>query len=351
MASAPSRKPDLRVLLLGGVLATIAVIDVLLGSRAVAGALYAIVPVAAAALLSLRGTALLAVLAVALAAVSGVWNLNLGTTDWWIRLLLCGLLGLLAMFVAAMRVRRERALQAMTLVAEAAQHAVLRTLPTQLRDYRFAARYLSATDAAVVGGDLYEVVDSPFGVRCVVGDVRGKGLEAVQLSATVMAAFRWAAVTESSLESVARNLDTVVTTIAGDEDFVTAILAEFHEETVSVVNCGHHPPVVIQADRVHLLDTGEPALPLGLGSAPRTVTGKWPNRCRLLLYTDGLAESRDRQGRFFPLLAAAERLRDGSLDEALDRLLGAVESHSGQQRNDDLALVLAEHHSGRPTTA
>ena len=119
-------------------------------------------------------------------------------------MLVSAVLGSLAVALAAIRERRERALRTMTVVAEAAQRAVLRALPSHLSDYGFAARYLSATDAAVVGGDLYEVVDSPFGVRCIVGDVRGRGLEAVQLSATVVAAFRWAAVTEASLETLAR---------------------------------------------------------------------------------------------------------------------------------------------------
>jgi len=56
-----------------------------------------------------------------------------------------------------------------------------------------------------------------------VGDVRGKGLDAVQMAATVLGVFRTAAFTQSSLADIARDLDGVVKAYGGDEDFVTAL--------------------------------------------------------------------------------------------------------------------------------
>jgi len=36
--------------------------------------------------------------------------------------------------------------------------------------------------------------------------------------------------------------------VVGDEDFVTAVVAEFHpDRTVAVVKCGHPPPVKVSA--------------------------------------------------------------------------------------------------------
>jgi sigma-B regulation protein RsbU (phosphoserine phosphatase) len=51
-------------------------------------------------------------------------------------------------------------------------------------------RSLSATEDALVGGDFYEVVVTRHGLRVLVGDLKGKGLEAVQLAALVLAGFR-----------------------------------------------------------------------------------------------------------------------------------------------------------------
>ncbi len=134
----------------------------------------------------------------------------------------------------------------MTAIAETAQRALLRVMPASIGSLGFAARYVSATEEALVGGDLYEVAETPNGVRVIVGDARGKGLEAVQMAATVLAAFRHAAVKEPTLTAVATDLDDVVTAVAEDEDFVTAVLAEFHDDhTVTLLNCGHHPPLLL----------------------------------------------------------------------------------------------------------
>ena len=46
------------------------------------------------------------------------------------------------------------------------------------------ARYRSATRQASVGGDLYEIVPTWHGIRVIIGDVRGKGLDAILLAGT-----------------------------------------------------------------------------------------------------------------------------------------------------------------------
>ena len=63
----------------------------------------------------------------------------------------------------------------------------------------------------------------------------------------------------------------------------------------------------------------------------------------MLIYTDGLIEARDRRGAFFPLADYALALREGSLDEALERLLKRLDDFAEHQMSDDLALVLVEH--------
>ena len=67
----------------------------------------------------------------------------------------------------------------------------------------------------------------------------------------------------------------------------------------------------------------------------------------MLIHTDGLVEARDHQGAFFPLGDYADVLRQGSLDEALDRLTAGLVAYAGNQVDDDMALVLAEHYHAR----
>lgn len=326
-------------------LAVIVVLDVALGPSVVISGSYGVAAVASSAMTSVRRTALVATVALGLTIVSGAWNQNFATLDWAIRICLSIGLGLVAVLAARVRVRREQDLRHMTVIAETAQRAVLRAMPTAVGSVGFAARYVSATQEALVGGDLYEVADSPYGVRVIVGDVRGKGLDAVQMAGTVLGAFRRAALTQPSLPEIATDLDAVVRAIAGDEDFVTAVLAEFHaDHTVTLVNCGHHPPLLVaEADTARELTVTDPVPPLGLGPTPSPVTSEWPQGSRVLIYTDGLVEARNRRGVFFPLAEHALALREGTLDEALERLLAHLTAHSQDRIRDDMALVLVEH--------
>jgi phosphoserine phosphatase RsbU/P len=336
-----------------GVLGVLAGLDAALPPRILVSGSFGVAAIVASAITTVRRTAIVGALAVVLTALSPVWNHDLATPGWWIRLAMAIGLAALAVVLATIRIRRERALQHMTTIAETAQRALLRVIPPSVGSLNLATRYVSATKEALVGGDLYEVVESADGVRLIVGDARGKGLGAVQLAATVLAAFRRAAATEFSLSEIATDLDNVVTAVAGDEDFVTAVLAEIHDDnTVTLVNCGHHPPLLLthDADIGRLVDTGEPQLPLGLNPTPKPVTSHLPDSARLLFYTDGLIETRNRHGAFFPLADRAPTLRGGSLDEALDGLLVQVADHAADELDDDMALVLAERHP-RPAVA
>lgn len=331
------------------VLALVVAVDIAFAPQALLAAAYPIAAVAAAAVATVARTVVVAVAAVLLAALSGLWNHNVGSLDWVIRLLLAVALGALAVVVASIREQRESQLRHMTVIAETAQRAMLRVMPAQLGAIGLAARYVSATDAAFVGGDLYEVADTRYGVRLIMGDVRGKGLAGVQMASTVLAGFRRAAAGPPALAAVARELDALVQAVGDDEDFVTAVLAEFYDDhALRVVNCGHHPPLLVdRSGAAHPVDTGEPFLPLGMGSAPRSVRVAWPAGARLLFYTDGLAEARDRDGEFFPLGSAGPVLARGDLGEALDALLARVGRHTGEELDDDMGLVLAEHRTGR----
>jgi serine phosphatase RsbU (regulator of sigma subunit) len=334
-----------------GVLGVIVILDAVLTARVLVSGAFAFAAIVASALTTVRRTAIVGAAASVLAALSPLWHHNLATVDWWVRLVVTVILGATAVLLAKVRVRRERALRHMTAIAEVAQRALFRTIPSSIGPLGFAARYVSATEEALVGGDFYGVAETGADVRVIVGDARGKGLGAVQMAATVLAAFRCAAV-EPTLTDIATHLDSVVTAVAEEEDFVTAVLAEFHDDsTVTVVNCGHHPPLLLpEADPGRLVNTGEPEPPLGLHPTPHPVTGDLPEGARLLFYTDGLVETRNRDGAFFPLGDSAAALRTGHLGAALDNLLDQLVDHAGYQLNDDIALVLVEHQTTRPAT-
>jgi serine phosphatase RsbU (regulator of sigma subunit) len=80
--------------------------------------------------------------------------------------------------------------QRLNLVPTAAQVALLAPLLPEITGISIAARYRPATPGASAGGDLYEVIPTGHGIRVIIGDVRGGGLDAAALARHVLSAFR-----------------------------------------------------------------------------------------------------------------------------------------------------------------
>ena len=256
--------------------------------------------------------------------------------------------------------RRNRKLADVMTVAEVAQRALLRPLPHHVGPLELDVLYLTATAEARVGGDLYEVARTPYGIRMIMGDVRGKGLTAVEVAADILGVFREAVHEVYTLAEVARRLDaSLMRRDAVHEEFVTAVLVEVDPEVASmtIYNCGHPPPMILAPGGdgdgsprgVIVADVPIPAPPLGLMSlgdcsgASRKLPFKPGDG--LLLYTDGITEARDEKRRFYPL---AERLtvlagtsEDGLRRDLLKQLKDDVLGHVGAPLDDDAAVLLA----------
>jgi hypothetical protein len=246
--------------------------------------------------------------------------------------------------VARVRVEREQRLRAVTRVAEVAQRALLGGVPPALGSLRLAVLYASASTEASVGGDFYEALETPYGVRLLVGDVRGKGLGAVRLAGVVLGSFRDAAQDRADLARVAAALDRSVTRAIGPEDFVTAVLVQvLGDGSAVVVNCGHPAPLLVRAGRATELGPPEPAPPLRLGPHPEPLRLRLALGDRILLYTDGASEARAGGG-FFPLQAAAAfALVSADLEAGLESLWAEPQRHVAGHLHDDVALLLIEH--------
>jgi serine phosphatase RsbU (regulator of sigma subunit)/anti-sigma regulatory factor (Ser/Thr protein kinase) len=231
-------------------------------------------------------------------------------------------------------------------VAEAAQHAILAQPPARLGRLRLAARYVSATAEALIGGDLYEVVPRPGAVRLLIGDVRGKGLAAVRVATIVLGEFRAAAADLDDLGDVARQIDRRVRAYLLEEDFVTALIAEVRDDgTLTVVSCGHPPALLATASGLRALST-EPSLPLGLGADPHALQVQLAPGDRLLMMTDGVLEARDAERAFLDVMTVASPICHGSLDDGLDRVLEGLRGAVGHDLGDDVALLAAEYGDG-----
>jgi hypothetical protein len=164
-----------------------------------------------------------------------------------------------------------------------------------------------------VGGDVVEVITDGANPRWLVGDTRGKGLPALRLASVAATSFRDACAQPGlSLSEVARAVDLSVTRAAGEEDFVTAVFAELDPAGwIQLVDCGHPPPLRLSTDgELVPLAPAVFAAPLGLHPDLRIATFSVRAGDRLLFFTDGLLEARDRRGRFFRVDQQIQALAD-----------------------------------------
>jgi phosphoserine phosphatase RsbU/P len=305
--------------------------------------LFGIAPLIVATAADERRTAIFAGGAVALSAGIG-WHDSADASVYWTRVAAVSAISAMAVVVAGIRRRREERLAQMTAIAQASQLALLPPLPPEMTGIGIAARYRSATREASVGGDLYEIIPTRHGIRVIIGDVRGKGLDAIMLARHVLSAFRRSAVAVPAMEQVAGEVSRAIRPHLGEEDFVTAVLAQVTScSELTVVNCGHHPPLLCHGGGLQPLAEGTTALPLGLEDDFTAFSARWSLGDRLLLYTDGLVESRDQHGEFLPEDQIAAALAAADCEQALDTLITAVHRHTGGHGHDDIALLLLEH--------
>jgi len=249
----------------------------------------------------------------------------------------------IAAVAGTLRAKQAERLVEMSRLASVAQTAVLQPLGPRVGPLAVAGRYISASATAVIGGDLYEALDTPYGVRMIIGDVRGKGLDAVRLASIVLGSYRHVAYERPDLSEVVADLDRAVSRSVGDEDFVTAALVEERGGTLTIINCGHPAPLLLRRGEVIPLEPPASAPPLGFMPAAIPRVERLEPGDRLLLYTDGLAEAR-RDGEFFPTAARAWRLLGhGTVGDGLASLESALSEWVQGQLDDDIALVLMEY--------
>ena len=230
-----------------------------------------------------------------------------------------------------------------------ALQAGMRNELQQVEGITAQAVYSSATEAAFVGGDFYDLIRLPDHRACVImGDVSGKGVEAASVSAavkTALGAYAWEGLAPARM---VRSLNEFLLGFSRIETFATLFvgIVDLSAGTLRYCSAGHPPALLIHdgADEISTLDVQS-----GVVGAFHDMTyadGKVslvPGDV-LLLYTDGTTEARDPSGAFF----GEEGLRDMVMRESdstkpfdgfVDRLLGTLEAFTGQNLDDDVAML------------
>ncbi|MGW2598721.1 PP2C family protein-serine/threonine phosphatase [Streptomyces klenkii] len=326
------------------------------------GPILTATPALAAVTMGPRGTLAAAALAVLVSVCTATYNQAWGSQQVYTNFLALFLVSVASITTSsAVRTRRQNELDQVRRIATAAQEVILRPVPDRLGTVRAASLYLAAEKGAQIGGDLYEAVQTRYGIRLLVGDVRGKGLPAVRAAAAVLGAFREAVHYEDDLAEV---MDHCMASLRREcavpgafseealaEGFVTALVAQVPDDpVVEIVNRGHPPPLLLHKGEARALMPASPQPPLGLEDLvigiSEAETFPFGPGDRLLLHTDGVIEARDGDDGFFPLAAAMEavHLRARDPEEFLDQLHEELLRHTEGRLADDAAMLLIDRY-------
>ncbi|MBZ9638482.1 PP2C family protein-serine/threonine phosphatase [Streptomyces sp. PSKA30] len=324
------------------------------------GPLLVATPALAAVAMGPGGTTSAVALALVISVTTATYNQAWGTLQVYTNFLALALVSTASFITSsAVRAYRQSELDQVHRIAVAAQEVILRPVPERLGPVRAASLCLAAGTGAQVGGDLYEAVQTRYGVRMIVGDVRGKGLSAMRAVSVALGAFRVVAHCEDELMEVmnhcadALRREAAVPGAYGEEvvmeGFTTALMAQVPDDAVvQLVNRGHPPPLLLHQGRVQALMPSSPQPPLGLedlitGPPAKPESYPFVPGDRLLLYTDGVIEARNRDDDFFDLREAMERIGAGTTPaEFLHELHKALIRHTGGRLADDVAMILVD---------
>jgi PAS domain S-box-containing protein len=179
-------------------------------------------------------------------------------------------------------------------IAETLQKAAL-ALPENLAAIDFGHLYRSATEAAKVGGDFYDIFELDHErVGIIIGDVAGKGIEAATLSGLISNTIRTFAHQRYAPGTVITLTNDTFVKRSKGSTFVTVLFGILNTKSgvFSYCNAGHPPPIVKRRSSARVLENRSPAI----GMIPDlkfdqrgTVLDKGDI---LILYTDGIVEAR-----------------------------------------------------------
>jgi phosphoserine phosphatase RsbU/P len=220
------------------------------------------------------------------------------------------------------------------------------TLP-QLRTLEYAGVCIQARQ---VGGDYYDFLSlgrDKFGL--VIGDTSGKGIGAALLMANLQANLRsQSAMAMEQPERFLQSVNQLFCENTTDSAYATLFFAEYSDakRRLRYANCGHYAPILLRRDNtLERLDST--CTVLGLFR-------EWPcsiaecNLSRgdiLVLYTDGVTESFNKQGEEFGeerLIQVLQGHRELKPQSILDTIVDELRDFSPDEQHDDITLIVAK---------
>ena len=242
---------------------------------------------------------------------------------------------------------RDRVLQFELDVASRIQRGILPALPLQRGPLNVTAFYESM---GKVGGDFFDALPMEGDrLGLLMADASGHGVPAALLTTMVKICFADAARRYSSSRDIIRYLNASMGRTITTQEYLTGMCAVIDADlNVSVTNAGHRYALHLRNGVVE--PRGEPGMILGVfDEGPdffKETTFQLEPGDRLLLYTDGVVDARNREQEEFTEYRLAEIFAAGSgmpLEDAREDIITRWREYRGTyELDDDAAFLLVE---------
>lgn len=206
--------------------------------------------------------------------------------------------------------------------------------------------------AKSVGGDYYDYIEIPDTNRWgfTVADVTGKGVPASLLMATMRASLRSHVENNNNVGDSINKVNKLIFEDSPIDKFITAVYGELdtHTHTFNYVNAGHNNPYLLEPAHHELTQLKIGGVMLGImdpvdfkGDSIEIGPGQ-----KLIMFSDGIPEARNKKGDFFSDEAFEEWLLEHkslSPSQMMMNLLKTIEHFAnGESQSDDITLIIIE---------
>ncbi len=211
--------------------------------------------------------------------------------------------------------------------------------------------------AGQVGGDYYDFLQlNDHQLWFAVGDISGKGISAALLMASLQALLRSQILQQGeALGALLAEINSLLGSLTEDNKFATLFCGVIDEKRrrLTYANAGHNPAFLLSTpssaahkdgpNNLRRLEASGPPLGLFSGSHYREVTAATKTGDTLIVYTDGIIEARNAQGKDFGEQGVIELAGNAtrSSQELQQEVIRRVVEHRGDRPlTDDLTLVV-----------
>lgn len=295
---------------------------------------------------------------------TGIAAVAAGAQDYLVKDQVDGLLLIKALRYARERKRAEQVEQQLLeqqLLANENSRLERGLLPTPLlADSHLAltTRYRPGRDGSLLGGDFYDAVELADGtVNVIIGDVCGHRPDEAALGVALRIAWRSLVLAGLASGEVLTMVERVLRHERIRSVFATVCMVTVAADrgSLRMSLAGHPPPLLVTGDGGELLPNDRLGVPLGVVDDARwePLEVPLPPEWSLLLYTDGVFEGRVEEGierlghEEMAKLVLGILGREPEHGKVLDELIATVERLNRGPLDDDVALAMLTHRSGR----